>query len=74
MFVIESPFKLFQCPTFIRAHPPSGAQGSRSQTQEVVAGNVERVDYTQEWIVLTPIHGQYTDERERVQIMISIDV
>ena len=41
MFVLVPPYKSLQFPTFLRVHPSSSALGSRSQTREAVAGNVD---------------------------------
>ena len=41
MFVLDPHYKSLQFPTFLRVHPPSSALGSRSQTREAVAGNVD---------------------------------
>ena len=58
MFVFDSHCKSLQSQTFRPVHPPSGALGSRSQTQKVIAEmlTVKRVDYTQKmvWHFLDP--------------------
>ena len=41
MFVLDPHYKSLQFPTFLRVHQPSSALGSRSQTREAVAGNVD---------------------------------
>ena len=49
MFPLDPTYKALQFRTFLRVLPPSGALGSRSQTQRSLEMlTVERADYTQE--------------------------
>ena len=41
MFPLDPTYKSLQFRTFLRVLPPSGVLGSRSQTREAVAGNVD---------------------------------
>ena len=75
MLVLEPPYKSLQLPTFLRVHPSSSALGSRSQTREAVAGNVDSWKgrlYARngssllQFLVITWM--------KRLHIMISIDV
>ena len=60
------PCKSLQFPTFLRAHPPFGELGSRSQTRKTVRRwkfwEFEGTIIRKKWIVITSNPGQYTDE------------
>ena len=74
MFVLDPHYKSLQFPTFLRVHPPSGALGSRSQTREAVAGNVDSWKgrlYTRNGLSL--LQFLVSTQMKRLQIMVSID-
>ena len=65
MFVLDPPYKSLQFPTSLQVHPSSSALGSRSQTLEAVAEDVDRWKgrlYAKKWIVITSIPDQNIDE------------
>ena len=74
MFVLDPHYKSLHFPTFLRVHPPSSALGSRSQTREAVAGNVDSWRgrlYTRNGLSL--LHFLVSTKMKRLQIMVSID-
>ena len=74
MFVLDLHYKSLQFPTFLRVHPPSSALGSRSQTREAVAGNVDSWKgqlYTRNGLSL--LQFLVSTYMKRLQIMVRID-
>ena len=75
MFVLDLSYKSLQFPTFLRVHPSSSAPGSRSQTREAVAENVDSWKgrlYARNGLSL--LQFLVSTQMKRLQIMVSIDV
>ena len=72
MFALNPTYKSLQFWTLLRLLPPSGALGSRSQTQEAVAGNVDSRLHTRNGLSL--LRFLVSTQMKHVQIMVSIDV
>ena len=65
MFVLDPHYKSLQFPNFLRVHPPSRVRwghARRHGKRSLGMLTVEGADYTQKWIVITSIPGQYIDE------------
>ena len=75
MFALDPTYKSLQFRTFLRVLPPSDALGSRSQTRQAVAGNV---DIWKGWLHarngLSLLRFLVSTQMKCVQIMVSIHV